>query len=1035
MEALASLWAFKCTSRIATRLFLVVIWCQFLSVGTLVLAQNAEVINTNDSGAGSLRQAVADVGDGDEVQFQPVVKGGTIDLTSGLLTVNKSMNFVNNSGGVVTINCDMDNYVEVTAVDGMTSFGSGLVFHSETNVAMGASEAIAPIYITGNHTINELRSTLETSSLSDEGGMAMGICSAGSLEITNGILSDSISASSRISDVSGIVTATSYGIMTGGDLTIAGGISKDCDITANSYDETGSNEGHLYAHGIQCNDLTISGGMAGNITAESSHGTPYGETTGIVADSVEITGGLSGSVSAISKYSDSDAKAIDSYTSIVIDEVSGTISAKGLEAIGLCGSRIIGTDQDSPMVISGTVDVQGVDAAAALFTTQGLIELKVEQTGTLSATASDGDAYAIQMLGGGSVLNLELVAGCTVKGDIICGRGSIDNILTLSGTTGTTTYSGDIKEGFGLDINVTGGTWNLLGDIRGKVLNVSGGKITIDKIARLTYGANVSGGMLIVNGEINRNVTVGNNGTFCGTGTIGSVENSGTLAPGNSIGTMTVTGDYTQNLGSTLEIEINDASKSDLINVGGSAKINGGTVDVQAEDGTYSVGMTYTFLTAAGGVTGEFDAITDNLVGLYAALDYSDPNSIKFTLAKRDYNAEARTYNQRAVARYLTDHTATATGDFLTVLNALDPLSGDDARAAFDAMSGEIYGSLLTVGIENTDRFLRMLATRLRSRNLGQEWFAYSNASSCGALAFGDNWDDSLLVVRGQNPIGNVGGNRAPWATAYGVGAQIASDGNASGLNYSTGGTAFGLEKVVNSEMLLGAVGGYSQTFVLLDDRSDRGTIDSAQAGLYLYHDSGPSYLTGIAIYGHNSYKMRRQIAFGNLARRARSDYDGNEFAFYVETGRNYDFRYAFVQPYAALQYIQLHQDGFTESGADSVDLSIGGIGADSFRGLLGTRILKDIATRNGHQIALEGRALWRHEFLDEARIVDAAFAGQPGGAFVINGVNVDRDAAILGGGLNFCLCSGAELYVNYDLLVSQNYTAHAGTGGLSLAW
>jgi hypothetical protein len=54
-------------------------------------AATSTVTNTNDSGAGSLRQALADVVDGDTINFDSALNGQTITLTSGELLVNKSI--------------------------------------------------------------------------------------------------------------------------------------------------------------------------------------------------------------------------------------------------------------------------------------------------------------------------------------------------------------------------------------------------------------------------------------------------------------------------------------------------------------------------------------------------------------------------------------------------------------------------------------------------------------------------------------------------------------------------------------------------------------------------------------------------------------------------------------------------------------------------------------------------------------------------------------------------------------------------------
>src|SRR5213079_3137541 len=53
-------------------------------------AATITVMNTNDSGAGSLRQALADANDGDTIDFQAGISG-TITLTSGQLVVNANI--------------------------------------------------------------------------------------------------------------------------------------------------------------------------------------------------------------------------------------------------------------------------------------------------------------------------------------------------------------------------------------------------------------------------------------------------------------------------------------------------------------------------------------------------------------------------------------------------------------------------------------------------------------------------------------------------------------------------------------------------------------------------------------------------------------------------------------------------------------------------------------------------------------------------------------------------------------------------------
>ena len=60
-------------------------------------ADNITVTNTNDSGSGSLRQALADVNDGDTINF---AVSGTIGLTSDELVIDKDITISDDAASV-----------------------------------------------------------------------------------------------------------------------------------------------------------------------------------------------------------------------------------------------------------------------------------------------------------------------------------------------------------------------------------------------------------------------------------------------------------------------------------------------------------------------------------------------------------------------------------------------------------------------------------------------------------------------------------------------------------------------------------------------------------------------------------------------------------------------------------------------------------------------------------------------------------------------------------------------------------------------
>jgi hypothetical protein len=67
-------------------------------------AATITVINTNDSGAGSLRQAITDSSSGDTINFDSSLNGQTITLTSGELLINKNLTITGPDANLLAIN-------------------------------------------------------------------------------------------------------------------------------------------------------------------------------------------------------------------------------------------------------------------------------------------------------------------------------------------------------------------------------------------------------------------------------------------------------------------------------------------------------------------------------------------------------------------------------------------------------------------------------------------------------------------------------------------------------------------------------------------------------------------------------------------------------------------------------------------------------------------------------------------------------------------------------------------------------------------
>ncbi len=163
------------------------------------------------------------------------------------------------------------------------------------------------------------------------------------------------------------------------------------------------------------------------------------------------------------------------------------------------------------------------------------------------------------------------------------------------------------------------GTFAHDGDITGTgSLSFTGsGDRIVNGSSSYTGTTTVNGGSFIVgsssaysSASVASDVDVNAGGLVGGHGTIGGDLTSvgGTVRPGNSIGTLTVAGDYVSDANTTLSIELSP-SQTSVLAVGGQATVDG-TVNFVMTGGPYLSTRTYKFLTADGGVTGTFDAIT-----------------------------------------------------------------------------------------------------------------------------------------------------------------------------------------------------------------------------------------------------------------------------------------------------------------------------------------------------------------------------------------------------------------------------------------
>jgi outer membrane autotransporter protein len=558
----------------------------------------------------------------------------------------------------------------------------------------------------------------------------------------------------------------------------------------------------------------------------------------------------------------------------------------------------------------------------------------------------------------------------------------------------------------------------------GGVIVQGGGRLTLSGISTYTGSTQVFDSTLTVaiSGCLSSTVALNRNATLGGSGCVGGVSSfGGTVQPGNSIGTLTVTGALAKH-GGTYVLEIDGQGNADRIAVGGTALINGGTVQVQAAPGRYANSTTYTIVNAAGGLSGSYAGVSDNLAFLTPTLSY-DANNAYLTLALQGnaFSGGALTNNQRATGSALDRSYATASGDFATVIGALAGLSTGQGPVALDAISGQQYANFGTTNVANAALFMNALGQQMANARSG------SLPGSRVALA-------QACEVETCDDIRSL----SAWISGLGGLGSVQGNANSSTLTYNMGGTAVGVDYRFDPRYLLGLGVGYTHGTQWTGGFPGQGWSDALSLAAYGSFTQAGFYADAMAGYATFSNQMQRQIQVPNLQPRTASGSTGaNQFLTQLETGYKLGLweQAMAITPFGRLQFSTTTQNAFTESGAQSLSLNVAQQTTNSLRTVLGADFAGSIPLANQRRLDLALRLGWQHEFANTARPITAAFAGAPGAAFTVYGAAPKRDAAIVGLSAATTVADATQLYVRYDGMLGSGIDNHALTAGFRLSW
>ncbi len=573
---------------------------------------------------------------------------------------------------------------------------------------------------------------------------------------------------------------------------------------------------------------------------------------------------------------------------------AGTLAATG--AVNLTGSSAVFDISGiaAPGLTIG--DLEGVAGSTVILgdtaLTFGTITPTTTFAGVIQGTGS------ISKVGGGTAIltGANTYSGGTsvgsgaLQGDTISLQGDIaDNATLVFDQSFDGTYAGSINDFLMFSGDDPGAP------IPGNLVKQGSGSVTLTGSNSLTGSVTVSGGSLIVNGTLAGAGTMTTSaGTLVGgTGTITQdITFGGTLAPGNSIGTINLVGVQTLATGSALEVEF-DPTTSDLVNVTGTMTIDPGvTAQLIPFPGSYASSTTYTIIATTGGVSGTFSAVTSTLPLLTGTLTYT-PLSVLLQIDFLPFTSLPLTGNASQVAHCLDNLSATAGGDLAFVIGSL--------RTAASAQ--QLNAALLQI---EPSQFTGLALT--------QE----NNTLNVNRGVF--NHIDALMPLCGLEQSGvNL------WVAPFAAHETQSGHHTTRGYRATTPGVLVGADKFITSQLLVGGAIGYTYTDFDWMHHAGSAHVQTGYASFYGKWGRKYIYMESALMLGYSGYDTRRNISLDAVApihRTAKGSHNGLQGSVHLKLAGDYTKEVTFT-PFVQVDYLYLHEDSFIEHGAQSLDLDV----------------------------------------------------------------------------------------------------------------
>lgn len=252
------------------------------------------------------------------------------------------------------------------------------------------------------------------------------------------------------------------------------------------------------------------------------------------------------------------------------------------------------------------------------------------------------------------------------------------------------------------------------------------------------------------------------------------------------------------------------------------------------------------------------------------------------------------------------------------------------------------------------------------------------------------------------------------------------------GYDFHTGGITLGADYRFTDQFLLGMAFGYLRTKAAYNSSAGDSAANGYNLSAYgTYYILDRLYVDGIVTGGWNTYNSERNIP--DVAATANSNTNGTQFSVSASTGYNFNVGALGFGPTGRVNYVQVHIDGYQESGASPFNVTVASQNIQSVTTAFGGQATYAISMPWGVLTPLL-RFEWEHEYEGNSRSVRGGLVADPSTTVVAKTNNPDRDYFNLGAGVSTTFMRGVSAFLQFDTVLGRsNFSNYAFNTGLRL--